>query len=199
MKKLIFTIALLSLFFSCKKEEQIPTAPFKITLNVAVSAENDSPLPGAKVYLYDDKNKFDNNGDHKYFGIADSLGVVDFGNVIKGTYWVIVRDCGDNKDKQLQIVLSDGANHTTVKLFRKGGIRVANNTDHDYNLFINNEFRMVLPAGAGTSVDLVFELGNHVLKLVQKSGYDVYPSVEEATVNVEACKVTYWDLRSSGK
>ena len=51
---------------------------------------------------------------------------------------------------------------------------------------------MVLPAGAGTSVELVFEPGIYVLKLVQKSGYDVYPSVEEATVNVEACKVTYW-------
>ena len=70
----------------------------------------------------------------------------------------------------------------------KGTVRMSNNSNELYNVYIDGTFKESLNGKTFKEYDL--PEGTHQVKAVQQDGYLFFPTVKETTVNVYGCEET---------
>ena len=71
-----------------------------------------------------------------------------------------------------------------------GNVRFTCTSDNPYLLYIDGSFKTTVNGQSFVEYDLVS--GEHVVKAEQKSGYVLYPTVRQTTLNVKAGKSIEW-------
>jgi len=72
----------------------------------------------------------------------------------------------------------------------EGTVKFTNNSTNPYNLLINGEFKEELPGGSFYEIEL--PEGQHNARAEQVSGFLLFPTVKEKTLNVFGCQETQW-------
>lgn len=71
-----------------------------------------------------------------------------------------------------------------------GTVRFTNTSNNPYNLSIDGVFKFQLNGNSFRELDL--SEGQHQAKVEQVSGYILFPTVKETTLNVFGCQETEW-------
>lgn len=71
-----------------------------------------------------------------------------------------------------------------------GFLDLTNNSDHPYDIYIDDEFEFTMPGGTVRD-DYHLNSGFHKVEVVQKEGYLVYATTEEFTFTTAKCENDY--------
>jgi hypothetical protein len=71
-----------------------------------------------------------------------------------------------------------------------GKVRLTSLSDHPYDLYLDGAFSRRIQGNTFVEIDLIE--GQHRAKVEQVSGYLLFPTVRETTLNVFGCKETEW-------
>lgn len=71
-----------------------------------------------------------------------------------------------------------------------GTVRFSNTSDNPYNLFIDGTFQQEIPGNTFIELDLLE--GQHSATAEQVSGYLLFPTIRETTLNVFGCQEIGW-------
>ncbi len=69
-------------------------------------------------------------------------------------------------------------------------VRFTNTSDHPYNLFIDGAFQKEITGNSFFELDLLE--GEHSARAEQVSGFILFPTVKETTLNVFGCQEVGW-------
>ena len=171
----IMLVALSALLFSCKKE--IPPTELQFTVN-----DNFGNLvSNADIKLYltltDMVNKTNQVGSTQY---TNSLGVAKFTNLSPVHYYYFIEEgCLNNANGSYGTSTAISAsitNTVTCVISSTGFIEFINNSTDPYSLYINGTYEFDL-AGGYYQIFNYYPVGSYTLKVVQVSGYAIYPTV----------------------
>ncbi|MCB9282938.1 MAG: hypothetical protein H6563_02605 [Lewinellaceae bacterium] len=71
-----------------------------------------------------------------------------------------------------------------------GKVRFTNTSSNPYNLFIDGSFEIQMPGNSFRELDLLE--GQHAARVEQVSGYILYPTIVNQTLNVFGCQEIEW-------
>lgn len=191
MKKNILVLLLPLVIFACstKKDNITPnnnnsstTQPPVENTSLEITVKNNfgNTLSNASVKLYrtitDWKNENNQIGETHYSG---SDGVVKFNNLTDSKYyWLAEKDCYNNRNGAQTTVdnLTKNANNTIdVITSPTGTLKFTSNSSNPYYIYINGDFALELE-GHGTHFIPYAPTGNYSIRVLQKSGYAMYPT-----------------------
>lgn len=173
MRKLnlpIFLSAALFIVTGCKKVKDpvacFTASPSNVAVNSAVSFTNCSE--NAKSYEWN-------------FGDGSSANGSSASHIYTspGTYSVTLTAFGEETDDQTTSQVTVTGNDPNVPLCVQqnfGFVRVKNNYDSNYSVYINNDYKGTV-SGYGTSASFQYTAGSSVsVRILQIDGYLFYPS-----------------------
>jgi hypothetical protein len=71
-----------------------------------------------------------------------------------------------------------------------GTVRFTSTSINPYSLYIDGDYQRQIPGN--TFVEYELTEGTHQVKVEQVSGYLVFPTIKEGTLNVFGCKESEW-------
>jgi hypothetical protein len=183
MKKLIaFTLFLLLfggilIITNCKKDNP-PTA-----LQITVTDNLGSPSVGATATLYPSQSDLNNKTNPVSSNVTDASGKVTFTNLAaQQYYWFIENSCLNNANgaETTSALTPNVTTTTTTVLSQTGTLKYVNNSTDPYQVFINGTLRFTA-AGGQSYIDNYIPVGSYTIRVLQVSGYAVYPTDESFT------------------
>ena len=193
MKKLfavIFTVLIIGgvlILDSCKKDNP-PTA-----LEITVVDNIGNPSIGASVRLYASQSDWSNGTNQVGITLYTSVsGRVRYSNLLPiQYYWFIENGCLNNSNgaSTTSALMSNATTAVPTVLGPTGAIEFINNSLNPYRVYINGSFAFDLDGGySQTMYDL--STGNYVVRVLQLSGYAIYPTDISWESYFLACGVT---------
>ncbi len=176
-------------FSSCIKVVPTPTQ-----LQMQVLDYNGFIVPNAAVYLYANQSDFLNDRNLLQTATTDPNGYFYFSNLAPTTYYYYVKSgCLDNFNTSYylsQPLLSNQLNqYNPIYLEVSGTVSTKNVSNDPYDVYIDGVLKYRSQPRA-TTVDFTeISGGNHVVRVIQVSGFLYQPIDETFTVNV-ACGVS---------
>ena len=188
---LFVVLAFATTFSSCtKKEEEIKPDPTR--LQITVRDELGNAVAGSAVKLYASETDWENETNQiGNTQISDASGNVTFSDLsaIK-YYWFAEKDCKNNYHGSATVSNALASNVTTTVntvLSSTGTIQLQNNSTNPYTIFINNEEILNMNGNSSQSIYYVAN-GSYSIRVLQKSGYAVYPTDETYTGTITCGK-----------
>ena len=170
-------------FSSCTKEEEVKPDPTR--LQITVRDELGNAVSGTTVKLYASQADWENETNQVgSTQVSDASGNVTFSDLsnIK-YYWFAEKDCKNNYHGSAMVVNPLTSNTTTTVntvLSSTGTILLQNTSTNPYTIFIDGE--EILDLNGKTSQYIYYVAsGSHSIRVLQKSGYAVYPTDETYT------------------
>jgi len=167
-------------FSSCEKEETAEPNPTSLELSLKDGAGN--IVAGASVKLYSSQTDLANSTNQVgTTQTSDATGKVKFSGLsaIK-YYWFASKDCQNNANGSFTTttnLTSNVTNTANVILTSTGTIRFVNNSSNPYEIFINGSSQGEM-VGGSTADFIYMPIGSYSFRVLQKSGYAVYPTDE---------------------
>lgn len=189
MKKiniLLFVFAAIVTFSSCKKEEKVKPAPTR--LQITVRDELGNAVSGSVVKLYATETDWENETNQVgSTQVSDASGVVTFSDLsaIK-YYWFAEKNCQNNANGGVTTTAPLASNITTTVnavLSSTGTLTFQNTSTNPYRVFVNSVEIFTMNGKTSEVVNYV-PTGSYSIRVLQVSGYAVYPTDETYTGTV---------------
>jgi hypothetical protein len=87
-------------------------------------------------------------------------------------------------------LISSCSDDTEVDLCQEGTVRFTNNSSDPYDLYINGVYRSEISGNTFMEYDL--PEGQHSARVEQVSGFVLFQTTRETTLNVFGCQDTSW-------
>ncbi len=192
MKKTLFLLLVsIGLFFinSCSKDDPKPTpAPAPTRLELSIKDNLGNSVSGASVKLY--SSQTDWNAGTNQIGttlVSDASGKVTFTDLSNISYfWLVEKDCQNNVRGAVTTVSPLTANVTTslnIILSTTGTLKLVNTSSNPYRVYINGTAAVEMNGGTNEMAYYV-PTGAYSIRILQLSGYAVYPTDQTYNVNV---------------
>lgn len=190
MKKftpLLFIVAAIVTFSSCtKKEEEVKPDPTRLQLTVRDELGN--AVTGSVVKLYASETDWENETNQIGTAqVSDASGIVTFSDLSANKYyWLAEKDCKNNvngSNTTATVLTSNITNTVNTVLSGTGTLSFSNTSTNPYRVFVNNV--EVFTMNGQTTQDLDYApTGSYSVRVLQVSGYAVYPTDETYTGTV---------------
>lgn len=181
------TIGLIStLIFSCTKDTEIqPIAPLQTSFKISVKDSNGTPVSGASVRLFTTLNDLDKETNQSYLTqYTDQSGETTFSSVNPIKYYFrIEKGCQSNMfiaNSTQNALIAFSQNNATVSITSSGKLLFSNTSSNSYDIYVDNVLTIPDMAG-GTNDSRIFPIGNHTIKVIQKTGYLLNPTIKTYT------------------
>lgn len=189
MKSLYFNRLLLFVFvavvgFGCSKDDGDNVKPKIQPTSLEITVKNNlgSIVSGASAKLYASKTDWQNGTNQiGVTQISDASGKVKFEDLSDIIYyWHIEKDCQNNINGAVTTTskLTSNVNNTLdIILSTTGTLKFENKSNNPYSVFINGIAAFDMN-GKSTHTLSYQPTGGYSIKVVQKSGYVLYPTEE---------------------
>lgn len=193
MKKLIFIIVIfISLtisFNSCKKDTSTTsTTPPPTQLQITVTDNLGNIVTGATVTLYSDKTDWQNQTNALYTAQTDANGKVTFSNLSTIIYyWYAQSGCKNNFYNGIcttNPLTANITNTVTAIINSTGFVEFISTSSNPYYCYIDGTNVYTLNGGLNYTYPNPLPIGNHEVKVVQVSGYILYPTIDSTSANI---------------
>ena len=158
------------------------------SLEITVKDNLGNSVSGASVKLYSNVTDWTNGTNQILTTLTtDAAGVVKFSplSTIK-YYWFVSNGCKNNSygSNTTTNALTANTNNTVTTIIDGTGTLIINNTStNPYDVYINNVLQVASMAG-GTSKQFSAPVGAYIIRVLQKSGYLVFPTDKTYNVNL---------------
>ena len=177
--KHLLVITSIALLLSCskKKEDPAPIEPTPTvqptTLTMKILDQLGNKVPNANVKLFADSTAYKSNIGTNY--TADANGVFSKALSPSKWYWKVTTLCDmSTTNTTTQPLKANVDNQVTVVLQGYGTITMNNSTTNPY--YVYNDGNLLFTLEGNTSKEFTTTLGNHTVRVLQKSGYVLYPT-----------------------
>jgi hypothetical protein len=195
MKNIAIFIIPLNLFlFSCSKSpDTIQVTPVNTSLEISLKDDLGNSVTGATVKLYSSESNYLNEGSQVQTSkTSGSNGVVLFENLTSIKYYYNAeKDCLTNAFGAVTTTNNLSANYkntVTVVLSKSGTLKINNISTNPYDVYINGVLKITNMAGGNLKTFKV-GLGTYNIRVLQKSGYILYPTEKTYTGNISCGSV----------
>ncbi len=181
MKNSSFGIILflfLSLFFqSCSKESV--DSPKTTSLEITLRDDLGNTIPSAIVKLYPSETDYKNETNSLSVKYSNASGVVTFDNLTSMKYYFSAdKDCLSNAFGGIATassLISNQKNVSVCVLGKTGTLKFTNLSSNPYDVYINGTLTIQnMPGGAVRQY--LAPAANYSIRVLQKSGYILYPT-----------------------
>lgn len=158
------------------------------SLEITVKDNLGNAVSGASVKLYSSVTDWTNGTNQILTTLTtDAAGVVKFSplSAIK-YYWYVSSGCKNNSygSNTTTNALTANTNNTVTTIVDGTGTLIINNTStNPYDVYINNVLQVSSMPG-GTSKQFSAPVGAYIIRVLQKSGYLVFPTDKTYNVNL---------------
>lgn len=179
---LIITIVITS----CSKEDiPEPITPLQTSFRISVKDNNGSPVSGASVRLFLTLNDLDKEINQVYSTqYTDLKGETTFNSVNPIKYYFRAeKGCQSsivNANTTQTALVAFSLNTVSTTVASSGKLSFSNISSNPYDVYINNVLLITNMPG-GTIDSGVLPIGNYTIKVVQKSGYILNPTIKTYT------------------
>ena len=199
MKRHIFYfLAIISIMTGCSKKSSdpqpitpLPTIiPTTITINVKDEIGN--PLGNSNIKLYTTESDFINDPEPiNYPNVTDANGTYTTVALPITYFWRIKNGCQNNLFKANRSAAPLTANQNnifTAVLGKTASIFLTSTSSNPYYIYLDGVLNSIMNGGA--SMSIIVPIGTHPVRVLQKSGYLLYPTDETFNATV-GCNVNY--------
>ena len=189
MKKiniLLLIVAAIVTFSSCTKEEEVKPAPTR--LQITVRDELGNAVSGSIVKLYATETDWENESNQVgSTQVSDASGIVTFSDLSASKYyWFAEKDCKNNANGAVTTTTALTVNVTNTSntvLSSTGTLSFNNTSTNPYRVFVNNVEVFTMNGQTTEQIDYV-PAGSYSIRVLQVSGYAVYPTDQTYTGTV---------------
>jgi hypothetical protein len=173
-------------FTSCNKDEVTPLTPISLELTLHDNLGN--IISGAAVKLYTSQTDW-SNGTNQFGStqFSDVSGRVKFSDLSSMYYyWFAEKDCYNNVNGGVTTILPLTANKNNtydIVLTSTGTMKFVSTSSNPYRVFINGT--AVFDMDGGSTRYIYYKpTGSYTVRVLQLSGYVLYPTDETGSGNV---------------
>lgn len=156
-------------------------------LQISVKDKVGNPVSGATVKLYSSFADWTNQTNQVLTTqTTNATGVVIFSPLSPATYyWQVVSGCQTNflgSIYNVNPLQANITNQATVIIEGTGVLALNNSSSNLYDVYVNGNLQITNMAG-GSTRNIIAPIGNHIIRVVQKSGCTIF-SCNDKTYNV---------------
>lgn len=193
--KLFYSIAFATLLLqACTKTDTNEDVKQDTSLEIAVKDNLGNPVGGADVYLYTSETNWKNRINQVTSSlVTDANGKVNFTglNSLK-YYWYAEKDCYNNVNGSVtttQPITANTKTYVNTIISASGTIKLTSTSSYPYRVYINGEQTLDMNGGT-TEYFYNKPVGNYTIRVLQLSGYVLYPTDKTFNGKVE-CGTTF--------
>ncbi|MCX6350522.1 MAG: hypothetical protein NTX03_01530 [Bacteroidetes bacterium] len=167
---------------------------FKSSTSLAITLTDDSgsKVSGASVDLYASLSDYNNGTNKVKTETSDASGVATFTG-LSGIqyYWAAESGCKNNKNgiRTSTAPLVEGKASTIgTILYSSGMLQLINSSSNPYKIYINTVEQFDMDGGTTKKVSM--KVGTYSIRVLQKSGYLVYPTDKSFSVTTSCGNTT---------
>lgn len=90
----------------------------------------------------------------------------------------------------LMFTISSCEEEDLQSLCKEGTLRLTSISDYPYDFYLNGTYQATIQGR--TFQEFEIEEGSYRIKVVQKSGYLLFPTIREVTISIFGCKEIEW-------
>ena len=190
---LIFILISIS---SCSKDDSLTNyeTSQNTSMKLSIIDNHGNNVAGAKVSIYQSHSDWEHRTNQiGKTQVTNSQGNVVFDNLSPIKYfWFIEKGCKNNYNGPVtsQNPISEGHQNiiNNIIISSSGTIKLDNYSNNPYNIYINGTFEFALK-GNETRYLKNTKLGAYSIKVVQISGYALYPTIKNYNINVKCGQI----------
>ncbi len=166
--------------------------PVTTSLKITITNNQGQTASGTTVYLYASESDWRADNNRKGTAITDGYGIAIFSGLSAiRYYWFAERGCENNSfgtAYTVNALAANKVNTTSSTIAGTGSIKLVNSSINPYKIFINGQEYIDMVGGTNKIIQYA-AIATHTLRVLQISGYALYPTDKNYSVPV-SCRAT---------
>lgn len=186
-QKLRYTVLFAQLILgltACEKDDSEPVQD--ASLSIVVKDDSGNPVSGAEVLLYNSKTNLDYRTNAIASAISDGSGKVLFRQLADISYFCYAeKDCRNNIGNitVFPALTAGSTSNVNTSITPKGQIKLSSTSSNPYRIYVNGTALFEMDGGTERYLNNL-ETGNYQIRVLQLSGYLIYPTDKTFTASV---------------